>query len=142
MPTLIGVGRTGGGDNTSFSALAVLHIFNPTLWRLRLAQRGMVRHQEPMLRDNHDSRIRALTEVFERYSDIEADLTGRGLYLPNARRVRLSVYSNPNAAIPLPRTFAGVHDEQWDEVTYPDGRVVYCQVALGRDAQEWQLPED
>lgn len=141
-PTLIGIGKTGGGDNTSFSALAVLHTFNPTQWRLRLAQHELVRHYEPRLPDEHDSRIRALTEIYQRYADIEADLTERGLYLPNARRVRLAVYHNPNASIPLPRTFAGVHDEQWDEIPDLDGRVVYCQVALGRDAQEWQLLGD
>ena len=138
-PALIGVGKTGGGDNTSFSALAVVHTFNPTGWRLRLAQQELVRRHEPRLPDRHDSRIRALAEIQERYSEIEADLTERGLYLPDARRVRLGIYRNPDAAIPLPRTFAGVHDEQWDEISYPDGRVVYCQVALGRDSQEWKL---
>lgn len=141
-PTLIGVGRTGGGDNTSFSALAVLHTFNPTLWRLRLAQWELVRHHEPRLPDDHDRRIRALMEICERYSDIEADVTERGLYLPNVRRVRLGIYHNPNAAIPLSRTFGGAHDEQWDEMSYADGRVVYCEVALGRAAQEWKLLED
>jgi hypothetical protein len=141
-PALIGVGRTGGGDNTSFSALAVLHLFNPTLWRLRRAQRELVRQHEPRLPPDHGSRIRALTEIYDRYSSIEADLTKRGLYIPHARRVRLSIYRNPNAAIPLPLTFAGVHDEQWDELSIADGRVVYGQVALGRDAREWQLLED
>jgi hypothetical protein len=141
-PVLVGVGRTGGGENTSFSALAVLHPFNPTLWRLRLAQRELVRQHEPRLPPDDGNRIRALTEIYDRYSDIEADLTQRGLYIPRARRVRLSIYRNPNAAIPLPLTFAGVHDEQWDELPIADGSVVYCQVALGRDAREWQVLED
>jgi hypothetical protein len=136
MPTLIGVGKRGGGANTSFSALAVVHSFNPTLWRLRLAQRALVRRQGAALPDDHDSRIRALTEICNRYSIIEADLTERGLYLPSAKRIRLSIYLNPNAAIPLPRAFAGVHDDQWDELESNDG-LAYGQVALGRDTWEW-----
>lgn len=135
-PTLIGVGKTGGGANTSFSALAVLHSFTPTLWRLRLAQRALVRQQGAALPTDHDIRIRALTEIYDRYSAIEAKLTECGLHLPRAKRVRLRIYLNPNAAIPLPRTFAGVHDEQWDELPSDDG-LAYAQVALGRDSWEW-----
>lgn len=141
-PTLIGIGKTGGGENTSFSALAVLHRFNPTAWRLRLAQRAVVRQPKSGLPDDHDSRMRALVEISERYSEIEAELTARLLFLPNPSRARLSIYHNPNASISLPWTFAGGHDEQWGEVTDRDGNVGYGPAALGRECWEWQLLQD
>ena len=54
----------------------------------------------------------------------------RGLYRPHLRRVRLSIYHNPDAAIRLPPTFAGVHDEQWDEVELDEGSLGYGPIAL------------
>jgi hypothetical protein len=51
--------------------------------------------------------------------------------------VRLSIYHNPDAAIRLPRTFAGSHDDQWDEAEIDDGSLGYWRVALGRESWEW-----
>ena len=43
--------------------------------------------------------------------------------------------------VPLPRTFAGVYDEQWDELPSDSG-LAYGQVALGRNSWEWLRLDD
>ena len=136
-PTLIGVGMTAGGDNTSVSALALMHGFNPTKWRLEMAWRELVRNQDLRLPKNHDHRVRAVGTIRDAYEEVQADLVKRGLYRPHLRRVRLSIYHNPDAAIGLPPTFAGVHDEQWDEVELDEGSLGYGPIAFGRDSWEW-----
>lgn len=135
-PTLIGVGMTAGGDNTSVSALALAHSFNPTKWRLEMAWRELVRN-EGRLPENHDSRIRALVAIQDQYDEVQADVVKRRMYRPDLRRVRLSIYHNPDAAIRLPPTFAGVHDVQWDDLELDDGSLNYGPIAFGQDSWEW-----
>ena len=61
---------TAGGDNTSVSALALMHGFNPTKWRLEMAWRELVRNQDLRLPKNHDHRVRAVGTIRDAYEEV------------------------------------------------------------------------
>lgn len=104
----LGPGKVQPDVNRGASALALIRRFNPTLWRLRAAWRsaGLIDRSPP-------DTPRARCEVYERMRVIEATMTRSGVYLPEARIARLVIAHNPFADNPLPRRFAGSHDDQY-----------------------------
>lgn len=110
--------------NTSVSAVAILRVFNPTLWHVHRATEE--RLQKELARD-FDAVWRASTEAEEQA--IEA-----GVFDPEARLARLILLHNPHAAFKLDLDrFGGPHDDQWALAGEE-----YTAVAKGR--MHWEVP--
>ncbi len=84
----------------------------------------------------HTARARA--EIVGRMAEIESALTESGVFLPDARLARLVVLHNPFALKPLPRSFAGSHDDQYGLL--PGTGSEWGLVATGRLRHE--VPDD
>jgi hypothetical protein len=130
ISTFLGPGRTQPQLNTSYSAMALVRRFNPTLWRLRLAWSTLLR-SEPGTKSS-----RALGETFVRRQEVESELTNRGIFDPSAALARFIVLHNPYARVPLPLEFAGMHDEQYSVVSDDDDGALWRCISEGRLMQE------
>jgi len=109
-------GRLESDRNQAYSAVAAISSFNPgyaavearALERL-LAKDGPGKHIGLLLEAGHE-------------------LAQAGCYDEAALTRRLRIFHNPYAAIPLPMTFAGPHDDQW-AADHIDG--TYGEVSWG-----------
>lgn len=119
--------------NTSYSAVAVVSQFNPTLRHFQRATAAL-----PSViwgESTHQERVAHVEEMME----IERELEAAGVYKPDACRTRLTIYRNPWAARPLPWDFAGPHDDQFD--LFETARSVgYTLVARGVNG--FEVPTD
>jgi len=105
-------------QNTTFSTVVILRMFNPT--RVRL-DRGFASIPDGLGDAEH------LTRLIE----VEEEYTRRGLYRPDLYIPRLIVCHNPDAGVPLPLdAFGGPHDEQW-AIASDDGRLHLAATGLG-----------
>ncbi|WP_208028066.1 hypothetical protein [Rhabdothermincola sediminis] len=105
-------------QNTTFSAVAILRMFNPTKVRL---DRGYASIPDGLNPVDH------LTRRIE----VKEEDVRTGLYRPDFDIPRLIVCHNPVAAVPLPLdAFGGPHDEQW-AIAPDDGRLHLAATGLG-----------
>lgn len=127
--TFLGGGRLQEGMNRSYSAVALLTRFNPTLWRVQRAYASRLRHFGLFRWANPPPWVRGvvwriMTETHDRFRR-------SGIFDETAAVARLTVVHNPHAKYPLdPSIAAGPHDEQWGTVALED-RTIYCQIASG-----------
>jgi hypothetical protein len=105
-------------QNTTFSAVVILRMFNPTQVRLNRAAQAIPQGVQP-------------AEFLTRHTEIVAQVTQDGLYRPDLHIPRLIVCHNPNARVPLPLdAFGGPHDEQWT-IAADDGALHLAATGLG-----------
>lgn len=107
--------RIHSGQNTRFSALAVVSAFNPTAWRIEksiAAADGGTEH--------------SLEEAIAQSLCTMEELEARGVYERTAEAVRLDIVHNPWAANPLPlELFGGAWDRQYRfDTTTPTGELL------------------
>lgn len=104
-------------QNTTFSAVVILLMFNPGKVRLSRAHASIPEGLSPV-------------EHLTRRMEITDDYVRRGLFNPTLEIPRLIVCHNPDAAVPLPLdAFGGPHDEQW--AIADDGRLHLSATGLG-----------
>lgn len=120
--------------NRGVAALALVRRFNPTRWRLEAAwrERGLGTESAKAARSQGD-----LADKIEAMREIERALIRRGVFDPEAAVARLIIHHNPYAAYPIPREFAGVHDDQFATLV-DDGQVLWTLVAQG--VRRWEVP--
>lgn len=133
VSAFLGPGRVQREVNRGVSALALVRRFNPTHWRLQAAWRS----KRLVGRSKAASR-REQREIYERMSAMEAQLSRRGVYDPEARVARLVIAHNPFATNPLPLRFAGPHDDQYGAIG--DSTLEWGLVATGW--RRWEVPDD
>jgi hypothetical protein len=105
-------------QNTRFSAVAIIVMFNPTKVRL---DRGYASIPDGLNPVKHLSRRIEVRDEYVR----------TGLYRPDFDIPRLIVCHNPDAAVPLPLdAFGGPHDEQW-AIASDDRRLHLAATGLG-----------
>jgi hypothetical protein len=138
----LGGARLQRERNTGVSAIATINRFNPTQWRLdaaRRQERGLEdRKPIPFVGPEAERYGRDACEIARIRHDIREALTARGVFDPDARVARLSIYHNPYALHPLDLRFGGPHDDQYSFVEVGPGRVGYGLVASG--VRGWELP--
>ncbi len=100
------------------SAVAVMQIFNPTLWKVEQAwdeRLGKRKDVGPTLTDEQITR--ELADRARIMNEVANHMAETGDFLPECKLVRLVVLHNPFATHPLDMsTLAGPHDEQWQGV--------------------------
>jgi hypothetical protein len=105
---VFGGGRLQPTLNTRFSAAAVLSGFNPGTRSVeRLTEQRLAATEAGL--SPEDRLAHAIQTILEVTKEQEA----AGQFLEGERTYRLTIFHNPDAAIPLSPRFAGPHDDQW-----------------------------
>jgi hypothetical protein len=107
-------GRVQPKQFRGVSAVAILKVFNPTLWRVEDAWDERLKESDIGASMTNEQLGKAVADRGKAMEEMTLHMIDTGDYLPDARLARLVVLHNPFAKRPLDMwALAGPHDEHW-----------------------------